>query len=243
MSSKKVLASAAYVRFVLNHLDLTPSALAKRAGISSTTLTRMLNDNTYQYSLSIATLDKIAKCSSIGYATFLDSSNGSSLLAASVNSMVHGAHLTKIISEGTTTASIVSAGVWYDLSVPQYGSVNTYGLKFFHSSGERLKAYKVKGNSCDQLAQEGELLLCSDFKTGDLYKDGPYFFVVERYEEAGRLVEISARRTIVEEGWTRFECPSSDPTFVGLSASSPNGDYSKIKPIGLVQCIAREPYG
>ena len=48
-----------YVRHVLSQERDTPSSLAKRVGISSTTLTRPLNSDDHKYTISMATLEKI----------------------------------------------------------------------------------------------------------------------------------------------------------------------------------------
>lgn len=54
-----------YVLHVCQVLQLTPSVLADRAGLSSTTLTRFLNNPTVTHSLSLKTLSKIATYSNV----------------------------------------------------------------------------------------------------------------------------------------------------------------------------------
>lgn len=62
--------SLRYARHVCEKLDLTPSALARRAGISPTTLTRPLGRSGHSAPLSRATLDAIQATSGIAYAGF-----------------------------------------------------------------------------------------------------------------------------------------------------------------------------
>lgn len=65
-----------YVRQVLQKTALTASALARRSGFSSTTLTRALNSDDHKFTLSLATLDKIAAATGISYAGFADDPHG-----------------------------------------------------------------------------------------------------------------------------------------------------------------------
>src|SRR5690606_18646273 len=61
----------AYVRYVLEKTRKAPSALAKDAGVSQTTITRPLNDPEHQYAFSNSTLDKIGRATGITYEQFL----------------------------------------------------------------------------------------------------------------------------------------------------------------------------
>lgn len=62
--------STSYVRHVLKVLGIRPTALARMAGISSTTLTRPLNKENYTKGLSIETLTAIWESTGISYAPF-----------------------------------------------------------------------------------------------------------------------------------------------------------------------------
>ena len=63
----------AYVRHVMEVKRLSPSALAKLAGMPSTTLTRPLNDPEHKFALSSTTLEKIAAATGITLSAFLNS--------------------------------------------------------------------------------------------------------------------------------------------------------------------------
>lgn len=59
-----------YVRHVLGVTGLSPTGLALRAGISSTTLTRPLNSADYKFALTNTTLSKIEAATGIAYLSF-----------------------------------------------------------------------------------------------------------------------------------------------------------------------------
>jgi hypothetical protein len=62
-----------YIRAVLDEMGVAPTALAGKAGIASTTLTRALNDPDHKFSISNKTLKKIEDASGFSYAEFLAS--------------------------------------------------------------------------------------------------------------------------------------------------------------------------
>lgn len=62
--------SKTYIRHVLAARDMKPSALAKLAGLSSTTLTRPLNNKQHKHNFGRETLDKIAAVTGVPYAPF-----------------------------------------------------------------------------------------------------------------------------------------------------------------------------
>lgn len=67
-----------YVRTVMARTGLSATALANRAGIASTTLTRAMNDPHHKFQLSLSTLQKIQAATGI---PFLDPESGPSLPA------------------------------------------------------------------------------------------------------------------------------------------------------------------
>lgn len=62
--------SLQYVRAVCDQIDARPSALAGMIGVSSTTLTRPLNNPDHKHKLGRDTLDKIAAKTGISYEPF-----------------------------------------------------------------------------------------------------------------------------------------------------------------------------
>jgi transcriptional regulator with XRE-family HTH domain len=83
-------AALAYVRSVLKETRLTPHALATKAGISPSTLSRALNDPKHKFTLSLATIEKIAAASGINPGPFLQKDVGREA-AASTAKFVSGA--------------------------------------------------------------------------------------------------------------------------------------------------------
>src|SRR5207249_8741620 len=72
-------AALAYVRYVLAETDLKPGALAQKAGISASTLTRALNDPKHKFTLSMRTIERIANASGINPASFLEAKDSTEL--------------------------------------------------------------------------------------------------------------------------------------------------------------------
>jgi Predicted transcriptional regulator len=80
----------AYVRYIMAAKKLSPSGLAELAGLSSTTLTRPLNDPDYKFAISSRTIQSIEAVAEITYAEFLagirlqnsDANNGGEELQA-----------------------------------------------------------------------------------------------------------------------------------------------------------------
>lgn len=66
----------AYVRHVMEVTGLSATALAKKAGMPSTTLTRPLNDPEHKFALSSTTIEKIASATHISLASFLSQRGG-----------------------------------------------------------------------------------------------------------------------------------------------------------------------
>ena len=66
----------AYVRYVMEVTGLSATALAKKAGMPSTTLTRPLNDPEHKFALSNSTIEKIATATRITLASFLAQRGG-----------------------------------------------------------------------------------------------------------------------------------------------------------------------
>lgn len=74
-----------YVRHVLKELgDIAPSALAQRAGISPTTLTRPLSDKNHKFDLSLKTITKIADATGISPTPFMSEADARRMLLSGV---------------------------------------------------------------------------------------------------------------------------------------------------------------
>jgi transcriptional regulator with XRE-family HTH domain len=62
----------AYVRYVMERTGLSATALAKKADMPSTTLTRPLNNPEHKFALSSTTIEKIARATGISLSAFLN---------------------------------------------------------------------------------------------------------------------------------------------------------------------------
>ena len=122
---KMEAAAIAYVRYVLNVTQLTPSGLAKKAKISSTTLTRALNDPNHKFTLSTTTLDKIAGATGIPMAPFFDAEDQVNLTTAShhppeafeARPQKRGVNRETPFSAMIVVIGEVSSGYWQDPSL------------------------------------------------------------------------------------------------------------------------------
>ncbi|UTY50448.1 LexA family transcriptional regulator [Sinorhizobium fredii] len=217
-------ASKTYVRFVLDELKLSPSALAKKAGIASTTLTRALNDPTHKYTLSMSTLGKIVKVSGISPNPFFESKDFvdmSMVPFASPNlydeSWGEGANATEgDISENDAHATLVigeaAAGVWkapeltriedgglLTITLPRYRSIDVFGLK-------------MGDDTCAPYIQRGEYAICVRRQAMKREPDHGDLVVIERWRDRKSLMEISIRRLIVPPTggpYLRFDNPDT----------------------------------
>lgn len=108
----------AYVRHVMSELGLAATALAAKAGLSATTLTRPLNDPDHKFSISTSTLAKIGAASGISYSAFLRREESASAIARPSHRRLRPA----------IVVATVEAGAWrevdeFDQSDPEWIAV------------------------------------------------------------------------------------------------------------------------
>ena len=202
-------AALAYVRYVLEEMQLKPGALAQKAGISASTLTRALNDPKHKFKLSMTTLEKIAGFSGISPAPFLDAKNSTQLT-------LDEAHRPHLFRPGAGEVGLdshykftfiigdVHAGKWIDPGPYNYMD---YGpLQITHSSREVRDcfAYVVRDDSANMIAESGDILFCTkaeDDSIEDFVKERPEHadgraagpVLVERRSKNAFKVEHTAR--------------------------------------------------
>lgn len=170
--------SIEYIRAVLSELGLKPSALAKRAGIATTTLTRALNSPDHKFALSTTTLSKIAKSTGISPAPFLSGVDQVELAAraffpaTSFDPKLFGegrSILDKETRFSAVTAVIgaVSAGKWQDptLAATEHPplDITIPGLK-----PRDVFACYVEGASGEPAARHGEYVVCVRLEQHDI---------------------------------------------------------------------------
>jgi hypothetical protein len=251
---KMEAAAIAYVRYVLNVLQLTPSAMAKRAKISSTTITRALNDPKHKFTLSMTTLEKIADASGIPIAPFLDSEDQVNLAVASnhpprafefgpggrsptVNRQTPFSAMIVVIGE-------VSAGYWQDPTL----AANSYTPLFLALIGTAPKdtfACIARGTGAMPIAANGEYLVCRRLFPGEDISSlsGRTVVVQARAPKDPFKIELTARLLQArEKGFDLLTFDSKDwkkrLSTVHLDKVDQPGDISIL---GLVEYVVREP--
>lgn len=235
-----------YIRYVLTELKLSPTALAKAAGIASTTITRFLNDTEYKYTISTTTIQKIAAASGINPAPFMDAKSESDIAQLAYYTP------TKIYDEswpdtkdqeGKTTVVIgeVAAGQWREMEIIDIGDHPPLDLDLSFYLSSQTFAMIVRGESLNRVARDGDYLVCVrrdamkwDFASGDLA-------IVQRSRESGRIVEVTAKRLKAQNGkW--LLCPDSDdPRFQSPLEVKSLDDTAEVTFVGVVHFIVRLP--
>jgi transcriptional regulator with XRE-family HTH domain len=199
-------ATLAYIRHVIREMGISATALAKIAGVSSTTLTRPLNNSEYKFNLSATTIEKIAAVSGINPGPFFNNKDFASVSLASAHDK--DAYDPKIW--GTTaldhieSALIIgraASGFWQEIGKIE----DFYGSLFLTSPGYAAKdcfAVQVADGHAAELAFPGDFLFCIRY---DAYKRElvtGHSVLVERRKEGGRLIELTARRLQkTKRGW------------------------------------------
>jgi hypothetical protein len=202
-------AALAYVRYVLHAENIKPGALAQKAGISASTLTRALNDPNHKFKLSMTTLQKIADYSGINPAPFLEAKDTADLTLGQIHRndvytpTSENAHLNESGPfKVTLLIGDLAVGVWREPSPFNYYN---YGPLLLTASNREPKdcfAYVVRDQSANMFAEKGDILFCTkieeqkveDFaktKASSAYGTGPV--IVERRSKDAFKVEMTAR--------------------------------------------------
>lgn len=192
-------AALQYVRYVLQRKRISPSALADKAGLSSTTLTRPLNDPNHKFALTTTSLDKIRDWSGIDYAPFLSSDMDT--VARSIHMLEHADYDYPAPSPedrppaGIVVMGEVAAGVWRE---EQFLSDTSLGMVGLQSVNPDLRKHMiglvVKGESLNKLARENDILVVESLRdTGTVPRDGD-LVVVERKRGQEGIFEMTAKR-------------------------------------------------
>lgn len=201
---KMEAAAIAYVRYVLNVLNLTPSALARQAKISSTTLTRALNDPNHKFTLSMTTLNKIADASGLSPAPFLDSEDQVNLAAAAHHppEAFAGHSLDRrnaLLNRETPLAAVivvigeVCPGYWQDPAVEASSNTPIF-LALVGAKPRDTFACIARGSGALPIATDGEYLICRRIVEEDLrYLGGRMLVFQERSPHDKFRIELTIR--------------------------------------------------
>lgn len=239
--------AARYIRYVLRELKVSPTHLAKEAGIAPTTLTRFLNDKSYKFTLSTTTLEKIAKASGINPAPFIASKTQADIaqLAYYNSSEIYddtwGDQSGPKEPKTTVVIGEVSAGNWREMEILDILEQPPLGVDLSFYKTKDCFAVVVRGESINRIARDGDYLLCVrrdamrwEFNSGDLA-------VVQRSRESGRLIEVTAKRLKrVDDVWELWPV-SDDERFKKPLIVHTLADTEEISFVGVVEFVIRTP--
>lgn len=236
-----------YIRFVLDSLNLSPTKLAKEAGIASSTLTRFLNDPQYKFTVSTTTIEKIAKYSGINPARFLESKTQADIAQAAYfhNGEIYDSSWGDQSGEPSTKTTVVigevAAGNWREMEILDIMEQPPLAVDLSFYDSKDCFAVVVRGESINKIARDGDYLLCvrrdamrSGFRSGDLA-------IVQRSREGGRLIEVTAKRLKNVDGFWELWPVSDDERFQKPLVAESLDDTQEISFVGLVEFVVRRP--
>lgn len=233
-----------YLRFVLEQTKLSPSALAERAGVSSTTLTRPLNDKHHKFTISTTTLAKIRDATGLDAGPFLskDMDSVQRTLDSFVNEREYYADAPDDVGDFTGTPVIgeVAAGHWLE---HRFLQDRLFGLFLVPSNPKQRNAFIgliVRGESLNKIAQDGDILYTEVIAESGARWANDDLVVVERQREQGGLFEVSAKRVKILRNRTLLMPESTDPRFQEpLEIGEQDGQVVRV--VGIVRYVIRIP--
>ncbi|KRB51806.1 hypothetical protein ASE04_09760 [Rhizobium sp. Root708] len=241
-------AAKTYVRYVLDELKLSPSGLAKQAGLSSTTLTRALNDPTHKFTLSMSTLGKIMKFSGINMNPFFEAKDFAEMSMAPYErddildeSWGNPGKFDPTPSDGHMTIVIghTASGVW---KVPHLLKLESHAplwLTFPQVNSTDAFALLADDDSSAPSVRKGEYALCLRVRALGQKPDHGDLLAIERWRDDGALMEISIRRLVVPEGqppYLRFDNVEQFPEILEF-----HEDTAELRVLGKVSWTVRDP--
>ena len=236
--------SLQYLRFVLDRTRLSPSALAKKAGLSSTTLTRPLNDTEHKFTLSTATLDRIRQATGIDAGPFLsrEMDSVSRTLDSFQREEEYYEETVPVSADNyTLVMGEVAAGSWLEhrFASDEY----LYPLPLIAGDPGVRKAMIgliVRGESMNKIAKDGDILFTEVISETGAEWDNGDVVVVERQRDQGGLYEVSAKRVRVSKRRVELIPESTHPDF---QEPLELGDSEKdtVRVVGIVRWIIRKP--
>lgn len=242
-------AALAYLKFVLQELDCSPSALAKSAGISSSTLTRPLNSPDHKYSISTSTISKIAAVSGINPGPFFESTDVVARTLAIKKESDDARE--KYRDENFDTSKIDYLPIIGELSPGDFRENRDlgwsyYGIKFvtiLNRPREEVFGVYVRGSCADMIASDGEVLLCERRHSLPDPMSSSVAVIIEKTTAGGSLIELSAcvpqRRG---KEWI-LRNASKDPIFdMEIPVSELSRSDQNVKVIGIVRYVVREAW-
>ena len=236
-----------YLRFVLDQTGLTPSALAAKAGLSSTTLTRPLNDKGHKFTLSTSTLARIKDATGFDAGPFL--TRDMDALARTLDTWNNPAEYSEDYRSGATieqewfTPIIgeVAAGNWLEHRFVPDDALG--GLQLVHPRDAQRQFFMglyVRGESLNKLARDGDILFTEVIANTGAEWDNGDLVVVERTSAQGGLFEMSAKRVRVTKRRIELIPESTHPDFQEPLELG-DSESQTVRVVGIVRYIIRLP--
>lgn len=228
------IVSTQYLEYVINKTGMTASAIAKKANLSSTTLTRPLANEDYNFELSTRTLRKIEDATGVSYSGFL----------AFLDSVPELPGSPTLDEEMPIDPDIILAGVQAmqnnDVHIPVYdviasaggGAVNeyepqTHSLAFppeylrrlTSTSPKNLSIISVKGDSMEPTLLDDDIVLLDKSKK-NLGFDGMFVLLLNDTLHVKRVSPSATKGKILilsdnKEIYPPIEASLSDVEAVG----------------------------
>lgn len=227
-----------YIRHVLGMLEISASGLAKKSGVSASTITRFLNSPDHKFTVSSTTIAKIAESSGISPVPFLDGGRNPSERAEfqTVEDNFAADAVTLVEYE-------VNPGAWIDIKRHTSSRLEMgFWIPPLRMNGVQFYAL-VKGRSIDAFAKDGEYLFCmraepdwtfETMSTNDLA-------IIETSTDDRRLVEVSAMRVRIGLDGAYLDYPSTDPRYdnTTVRVDGEHAGANRIRILGYAMAAVR----
>lgn len=231
-------AAISYLRAVLDETQLTPTGLAKLAGISSTTITRPLHDPDHKFTLSATTLEKIARATGVNFSSFFDAESHIERSTRIFYEETPFSQSASAPAEYVMVSGFVEAGVWRD---PNFRNPYEFPLDIVPVNGNPKDYFGlvVKDASINKLADVNDVLYGIFIRAKDRTPVAGTLLIVER--SLNGLVEITARRLRGTWGAWELHYASNDARYNEIISTPKLDGSGEFKIVGQVAHILREP--
>lgn len=158
-----------YLEYVKQHSGRTLTAIAREAGISSTTLTRPVNDPEHPYEVKIQNIEKVSQVTGIPFQPFKDSDTSTPLEIPNGDPAPQGTHLIPIYNVEASAGNGAHIGDEYQvasLSFPE-----GYLQRITRAQPRNLAVISVKGDSMTPTLFDDDVVMIDTTKR-DLSYDG-----------------------------------------------------------------------
>ncbi|MDO9428410.1 MAG: helix-turn-helix transcriptional regulator [Methylobacterium sp.] len=245
-------ATLAYLEYVLQSVRMTPTALAKKIGISSTTLTRPLNSPHHKYTISTSTISKIAKFSGINPGPFFDGSDVATRHIEATNDRNNAIDMRNPSSKAVAMfksllpivgeINVSGAPILDEVVGPEF-----YDVIFLTNTSrnqEDVFGIAITGNGANKIAQPGEILVCAKRSEIGKYRKEGVIFVLQHYTDDGMFVEIGAyimQKSADGSCWELQPATKEEDSRPPIPLSDETLDPEHLRVIGIVDYVVRKP--